>query len=262
MKYRTRTFYSETQKALMWERWREGESLHAIAQMFDRNHTSVRNILARAGGSDRQREHARLEPWRCRARKDLPRRDGGTVGASDRPATTARTEHSEPRDPPQRRPLQLPGERGRSSRLGAGAAAEALERARNRALARAVAEKLRLEWSPYQVAGWLKRRYPQDETRQVSHETIYRTLFIQARGALKKELLQHLRRTRGMRRSRHHTQKGPTMAGSPRRCRSASDQPRPRTERCPVTGKAICSSAATTARSPLWWSAKPATSCW
>ena len=81
--------------------------------------------------------------------------------------------------------------------------------AQNRALARTVAEKLRLEWSPYQVAGWLKRTYPQDETRQVSHETIYRTLFIQARGALKKELLQHLRRTRGMRRSRHHTQKTP-----------------------------------------------------
>lgn len=59
-----------------------------------------------------------------------------------------------------------------------------------------VADKLQLEWSPHQVAGWLKRTYPQDETRQVSHETIYRALFIQARGALKKELLQHLRRTR------------------------------------------------------------------
>jgi IS30 family transposase len=81
--------------------------------------------------------------------------------------------------------------------------------ARNRTLAQLVAEKLRLEWSPRQVAGWLKRTYPQDETRQVSHETIYRTLFIQARGALKKELLQHLRRTRAMRRSRHHTQKTP-----------------------------------------------------
>jgi len=81
-----------------------------------------------------------------------------------------------------------------------------------RVLARLVAEKLRLQWSPYQVAGWLKRRYPQDETRQVSHETIYHTVFIQARGALKKELLQHLRRmrrTRAMRRSRHHTQKTP-----------------------------------------------------
>ena len=81
--------------------------------------------------------------------------------------------------------------------------------ARDAALARIVADKLRLEWSPYQVAGWLKCAYPQDETRQVSHETIYRTLFIQPRGALKKELLQHLRRTRGMRRSRHHTQKTP-----------------------------------------------------
>jgi IS30 family transposase len=81
--------------------------------------------------------------------------------------------------------------------------------AQNRALARTVVKKLRLQWSPYQVAGWLKRTYPQDETRQVSHETIYRTLFIQARGALKKELLQHLRRTRWMRRSRHHTQKTP-----------------------------------------------------
>jgi len=77
----------------------------------------------------------------------------------------------------------------------------------NRALARIVAEKLQLEWSPEQIAGWLKRRYPDDENHRVSHETIYRSLFIQARGALKKELFQHLRRTRAMRRSRHHTQK-------------------------------------------------------
>jgi IS30 family transposase len=79
--------------------------------------------------------------------------------------------------------------------------------AQNRALARLVAEKLQLEWSPEQIAGWLKRRFPHDENYQVSPETIYRSLFIQARGALKKELLEHLRRTRGMRRSRHHTQK-------------------------------------------------------
>jgi IS30 family transposase len=79
--------------------------------------------------------------------------------------------------------------------------------AQNRALARTVADKLQLEWSPRQIAGWLKRRFPDDENDQVSHETIYRSLFIQARGALKKELLAHLRRTRGMRRSRHHTQK-------------------------------------------------------
>jgi IS30 family transposase len=70
-----------------------------------------------------------------------------------------------------------------------------------------VASKLQLEWAPEQIAGWLKHTYTDDESYQVSHETIYKSLFIQARGALKKELLQHLRRTRAMRRSRHHTQK-------------------------------------------------------
>jgi len=79
--------------------------------------------------------------------------------------------------------------------------------AENGALARIVAGKLQLQWSPQQVAGWLKRTYPDDTSRQVSHETIYRSLFIQARGALKKELVEHLRRTRVMRRSRHHTMK-------------------------------------------------------
>ena len=73
-------------------------------------------------------------------------------------------------------------------------------------MARTVADKLRLLWSPEQIAGWLKHTYPR-ESHRVSHETIYRSLFIQARGALKKELLQHLRRTRGMRRSHHYTQK-------------------------------------------------------
>ncbi len=80
--------------------------------------------------------------------------------------------------------------------------------AENRALARIVGQKLQLEWAPEQIAGWLKRSYPDNEAFQVSHETIYKSLFIQARGALKKELLQHLRKTRVMRRSRHKTLKG------------------------------------------------------
>jgi IS30 family transposase len=74
-------------------------------------------------------------------------------------------------------------------------------------LARSVASKLQLAWSPEQIAGWLKRTYPGDENHQVSHETIYRSLYIQTRGALKKELLQHLRRTRVARRPRRYTQK-------------------------------------------------------
>lgn len=79
--------------------------------------------------------------------------------------------------------------------------------AENPALARIVAQKLKMLCSPEQIAGWLKCTYPDDENYQVPHETIYRTLFIQTRGALKKELLQHLRRARVMRRSCHYTQK-------------------------------------------------------
>jgi IS30 family transposase len=121
----------------------------------------------------------------------------------------------------------------------------------NRALARTVAEKLELEWSPEQIAGWLKRRYPDNENDQVSHETIYRSLFIQARGALKKALLQHLRRSRAMRRSRHW---GRLRTPS----RSVNGPPRLKTERSLGIGKGICSSAPTTARSPPWLSATPA----
>jgi IS30 family transposase len=79
--------------------------------------------------------------------------------------------------------------------------------AHNRILARIVSGKLQKLWSPEQIAGWLKCVYQDDESYQVSHESIYRSLYIQARGALRKELLQHLRRYRAMRRSRSHTQK-------------------------------------------------------
>ena len=73
----------------------------------------------------------------------------------------------------------------------------------NRALSRMVAAKLQLNWAPEQIAGWLKIEYPNDENNQVSHETIYRSLFVQARGVLKKELQQYLRSQRAIRRSKH-----------------------------------------------------------
>jgi IS30 family transposase len=66
-----------------------------------------------------------------------------------------------------------------------------------------VTSKLLLDWSPKQISGWLKTEYPKDEGMRVSHETIYRSLFIQARGVLKKELMEHLRTKRRMRRSQH-----------------------------------------------------------
>ena len=80
-----------------------------------------------------------------------------------------------------------------------------------------VASKLILDWSPEQISGWLKRRYPSNESMRVSHETIYRSLFIQARGVLKKELMQHLRSKRLIRRSRARSG-WRTVPRSDRRC--------------------------------------------
>jgi IS30 family transposase len=78
----------------------------------------------------------------------------------------------------------------------------------NGKLRNAVASKLVLDWSPEQISGWLKFRFPNNESMHVSHETIYRSLFIQARGVLKKELMDHLRSKQGMRRSRHASEHG------------------------------------------------------
>ncbi len=208
MKQRPRIYYTEADKSLMCDRWQKGESLNAIARLFDRHHSAIQGILSRTGGirpSERRRSRLALT---IAEREEISR--GVVAGHSirsiamllGRAASTVSREIS--RNGGRRRYRankadRVAWDRARRPKI--------CKLAENRALARMVAEKLQLEWSPRQIAGWLKRIFPDDETYQVSHETIYRTLFIQARGALKKELLQHLRRSRGMRRSRHHTQK-------------------------------------------------------
>lgn len=208
MKRRPRIHYSDAQKTQMWERWQKGDSLHDIARLFDRGHSAVQRILAESGGirpAARRRSRLALT---LAEREELSR--GVAAGHSLRSiaASLGRAPSTISREI--RRNGGRRGYRASQSDQAAWDRARRPKRCRlveNRALARRVAEKLQLEWSPEQIAGWLKRRHPDDERARVSHETIYRSLFIQARGALKKELLQHLRRTRVMRRSRHYTQK-------------------------------------------------------
>lgn len=208
MKRRPRIYYTEEQKALMWDRWQKGESLGLIARLFDRHHPSIERIIREHGGirpSERRRSPCALT---LAEREEISR--GIATGCSIRSIATslgcAPSTIS-------REIKRNGGQRGYRSSQADQAAWDRAHRPKicklveNRALARIVARKLQLEWSPEQIAGWLKHTYPDDEYYQVSHETIYKSLFIQARGALKKELLQHLRRTRMMRRSRHHTQK-------------------------------------------------------
>jgi len=208
MKQRPRIYYTETDKSLMWDRWQKGESLNSIARLFDRHHSAIQGILSRTGGirpPQRQRSQRALT---LAEREEISR--GVVAGQSMRsiavslgraPSTVSR---------------ELNRNGGRRRYRASKADQSAWDRAhrpktcklaKNRVLAHIVAEKLQLQWAPEQIAGWLKTMYPDDENMQVSHETIYKSLFIQARGALKKELLQHLRKTRAMRRSRHHTQK-------------------------------------------------------
>jgi IS30 family transposase len=208
MKQRPRIYYSDSQKALMWERWKQGWTLHEIGKLFDRTHTSALKIIAETGGF---RPAQRLRASRALTLAEREEISRAMVAGQSIRSTAARLG---------RAPSTISREvkrNGGSEGYRANQADEAAwERARRpkrcklveyRALARIVAVKLRMLWSPEQIAGWLKHTYPSDESHHVSHETIYRSLFIQARGALKKELLEHLRRTRRMRRSRHYTQK-------------------------------------------------------
>ena len=207
-KYRRRPRLTEAEKAMLWNRWQQGDSLHAIARLLDTTHTSVRRHLVATGGiRPPQRKRSRLA-LTLAEREEISR--GIVAGHSIRfiAKTLGRAPSTISRE------LRRNG--GRQHYRANRADQATWDRAHrpkrcklvsNPALALIVARQLKMWWSPEQIAGWLKRTYPDDENYQVSHETIYRTLFIQARGALKKELLQYLRRTRGMRRSRHHTQK-------------------------------------------------------
>ena len=208
MKQRPRIYYSESQKALMWERWQRGDSLHQIAQLFDRHHPSIQGILAKAGGI--------RPPVRCRSRLALTLAEREEISRAVAAGQAIRSMAASLGRAPSTISRELRRNGGQRCYRASEAEQAAWDRARrpkscklaqNRALARIVAGKLQREWSPEQIAGWLKRTYSHDENCRVSHETIYRSLFIQARGALKKELLEHLRRSRAMRRSRHHTQK-------------------------------------------------------
>ena len=208
MKRRPRIYYTESQKALMWERWQKGESLQQIAQLFDRNHSSVQRILAERGG-------IRPAP-RCRAKVALTLAEREEISRAMVAGHSMRSVATRLGRAPSTISREVNRNGGRGWYRASGADKAAWDHARrpktcklaeNRRLANIVAGKLQGQWAPQQIAGWLKRAYPEDENYHVSHETIYRSLYIQARGALKKELLQHLRRTRAMRRSRHHTQK-------------------------------------------------------
>ncbi len=204
MKQGRRFGFSAEQKLEVWRRWKAGQTLHEIGRAFGKEHSSIRCLVSRHGGIAPAVRRRALLALTLREREELSR--GLASGSSireiakclERAVSTVGREVARHGGRPAYRASQADDEAWQS----------ALRPTRcllsiNLKLRNIVASKLILDWSPKQISGWLKTQYPDDESMRVSHETIYRSLFIQARGALKKELLGHLRSKRRIRRSRH-----------------------------------------------------------
>jgi IS30 family transposase len=192
---------SHEQKALLWARWKAGECAADIARALSVQDEHVHHVLATAGGIAPLPRRRSSRALSMHEREEISR--GVAAGESAR-AVAARLGRA-----PSSITRELARNGGRSAYRASRADDRAWDRARrpkacrlatNRRLRELVARKLAADWSPEQIAGWLKQQFASDENLQVSHETIYRTLFVQARGALKKELIAHLRCVRRMRR--------------------------------------------------------------
>ena len=204
-----RVGFTAAQKTELWDRWQEGEGLKSIGRAFGKGSSSIFSHLSPYGGirpPPRRRSRLALalsereEISRGLVAEQSIRSIAASLGRS--PSTVSRE-------------IRRNGgyRRYRATAADKRAWKEALRPKACKLvtcprLRQVVDSKLRLEWSPEQIAGWLKRSYPEDEAYRVSHEIIYRSLYVQARGALKKELMQHLRTQRTMRRSRHGNKSG------------------------------------------------------
>jgi len=192
----------------MWERWRKGDTLHQIARLFDRYHSSVQRILAESGGIQPASRHRSRLALTLAEREEISRSIVAGLSIRSIAFRLGRAPSTISRE--LRRNGASQGYRANQADELAWVRArrpKTCKLIRNRTLAQVVAAKLAKQWSPEQIAGWLKHVYAVNKDYQVSYETIYRSLYLQARGALKKELLQHLRRCRIMRHSRNYSAK-------------------------------------------------------
>lgn len=200
---------SDIQKEELWRRWHNGESLSDIGRALGKHPASVFGVLRLYGGFMPLKRSRSERALTLAEREEISR--GISSGQSMR--EIARNLG--------RSPSTISREIGRNSGLlkyrAHFADDSAWERgcrpklcclAQNGKLRRIVATKLALDWSPEQISGWLKRTYSDEETLQVSHETIYKSLFIQSRGVLKKELQKHLRTKRVFRQSKKYNTRG------------------------------------------------------
>ena len=240
---------STGQRSDIWRRWKGGESLHEIGRAYGHTPSSIHLLLSHHGGIVPAVRRRSPQALTFAEREDISR--GIAFGLSIRAIATrlSRATSTVSRE--------VARHGGRSVYRASEADSEAWESARrpklcllaiHEPLREIIVTKLILDWSPEQVSGWLKSQYPKDESLRVSHETIYRSLFIQARGVLKKELIGHLRSKRRIRRSQHSSKSGHAK-GQIVEAISIRERPAEIEDRSQVTGRAISSAAQRTVTS-------------
>lgn len=204
-----RSRLSPAEKTDIWKRWKAGQTLHEIGRSYGKPHNSIRGVLLPRGGiTPIARRRSRLA-LTLAEREDISRGIASCLSIREIARRLTRAASTVSREVT--RHGGRPAYRAHDADDQAWNAAWRPKRCLlgfNRKLRNIVTRKLILDWSPEQISGWLKTQYPDDGSMQVSHETIYRSLFIQARGVLKKELMDHLRSKRRMRRSRHASEHG------------------------------------------------------
>src|ERR1700691_4995618 len=199
-----RVALSAAQPTELWSRWKAGQSLRTIGRAFGKPHNSLHGFLSQHGGIVPPVRRRSLLVLTAVEREDISR--GLASGSSRRDIAKALERAASTVSREVARHGGRPEYRAQEADHQAWESALRPKRcllAMHVKLRKVVASKLILDWSPQQISGWLKIQYPADESMRVSHETIYRSLFIQARGVLKKELLGHLRCKRRIRRSQH-----------------------------------------------------------
>ena len=209
MKRARRWKLSAAQRTDMWNRWKAGESLHEIGRALGKSHVVVQFLLGRHGGIAPTARRRSRRVLTLAEREDISR--GIASGCSmrviaqglSRACSTVSREVARHGGRTQYRANEA-DQRAWESALRP----KPCLLATHSKLQEIVASRLMQDWSPQQISGWLKIQYSEDQSLRVSHETIYRSLFIQARGALKQELVGHLRSQRRIRRSRHSSVHG------------------------------------------------------
>jgi IS30 family transposase len=220
------SWLSTQEKAELWRRWKAGETISGMTRAMGRGHLTLLTAVRVHGGVAPRK--------RCRSRLAL------TLAEREEISRGLIAQHSirQIAQRLRRAPSTISREIARNTALPWRYRAHTSDQrawdralrpkpchlARHPQLASLVAQKLQLEWSPQQIAGWLARQYGDDKSMRVSHETIYKSLFIQARGVLKKQLTAHLRSGRALRRGRGYANNGP---GRGQICDAVSIRERP-----------------------------------